>query len=261
MATHLGSGLVGGGRGGWSGLLDAGAGYGVPVRFGPRLTAPLWVRVLAMVGASLVLGLAAHATGSGMVPGPGALVVVVELVTVVVAGLVAGGRWAAGGVRRWGWAARVEDGSAVVALVVGQALVHWLATPGATAGVSPGQGHVHAGGPISPRTAAVHLTEHAGHGSGWGMLVGHAGAAVAVGLLLRWLEAGILGLAHLLACVAASVLVSRMVLALTGGWWVLPGDSAGLSADPMPTGDRRRRLQVLLQPVERRGPPHEGVFA
>ena len=96
-----------------------------------------------------------------------------------------------------------EDVAGVLALVVGQALVHWLLLPvGAPlAGAGPvmGAAHVHAG--ALPAQAV--MSHHAGAATGPGMLAVHAVAAVMVAVALRWVEAAMLGLVRVVRLVRA----------------------------------------------------------
>jgi hypothetical protein len=225
----------------------------------PRPTCALPVRVAAVSVASVLLGVLAHGSMVGVLPRPGSLFVIVVLVLVLVGGALAAGQRAGRWARRHGWPVPVEDAAGVLALVVGQALVHWLLLPvvAPLAGAGPvmGAGHVHAG--TFPAQAV--MSHHAGAATGPGMLAVHAVAAVMVAVALRWVEAAMLGLvrvvrlvrAPMAACLGvlrAAVLAPSAVLSLESG------DLSGFWG----CADVRPRLRVTLLPLERRGPPVVG---
>ena len=204
-------------------------------------------RVAALVAASLLLGSAAHVGSSGAFPRLGPMLVTAALVAMLVSASIGSGRRIArrvGGIR----GARVEDAAALAALVLGQALVHVSAAATPLSGVGTGQPHGHA----AMAHAGHGLTAAAGHEGTWGMLAGHAMAALVVGLLLRSLERGVLAL------VALSAAIARMART----WW---GPSAPCEVRPFADLPRllppraalawRPRPQVGLGPLARRGPP------
>jgi hypothetical protein len=216
---------------------------------------PVWVRLAALTVASELIGVAAHASNGGGLPQPGAWLVI----TMLVAGLVGGLLVAARSVRRrlghGGPAAHLEDLAAVAALVLGQWVVHWQVMPVSPAlGMAMPSAHLqHTGVPVG-----AGMAHHAGtaSGTGVGMLLGHAAAAVLVALLLRWLETAVLACVHVLATHrlpvrSAWLLLQRAatttVLSSTGSTGGRGLPDAGVGLVP--------RLCEFLHPVVRRGPP------
>lgn len=229
-------------------MLAGRADYCAPMLLSAGPAAPVAVRAVAISVASVLLGVVAHGSVSGVAPSAGSvLVIAVFLAQVVLAPLMVG--QAAGRVcSRRGWSVPVEDGAAVVALVLGQAVVHWLAAPMAAPLAVGSAAHGHAHGP----TPLGHVG-HGGSPGGQSMLLAHAAAAVAVALLLRRVEAGLLLLADLAPRLRAAVAGCHALLRPVAGAIVLAPrtcPAAGLCAV-----DVRPRLQVFLQPVDRRGPP------
>ncbi len=216
-------------------------------------TAPVVVRVGALSAASVLLGVVAHGWVAGALPAPGALLVISTLVVLVVGALLGAGRWMADRAAPRAGAAHVADGAGVLALVVGQALVHWLILPVAEAvPVSGGHGHLHPG---ATGTGAV-MAHHSAAGIGPQMLAGHALAALVVALLLRWVEAAILRLAGLLAQLGAPVRAVRTAIGLARGVPAIPRVDLAAGEDPRwARRDARPRMRVTLQPLGRRGPP------
>lgn len=224
-----------------------------------RPASPLLVRVAAVSGASILLGVLAHGSMAGVLPRPGSLFVISVLILMLVGGLLAGGRRAGAWAASHGWSVPFADAAGVLALVVGQALVHWLvipvgvALPGAGSGVPVG--HTHSGS----LPAEVVLSHHAA-APGPGMLAVHAVAAVMVAVALRWVEAAILSLGQVLR-LAGSPMASCLG-ALRSSVRVSAVVSTGEGLDdrfcPWWTADVRPRLRVTLLPLERRGPPPAG---
>jgi hypothetical protein len=232
--------------------------YAAPVLTDPRPACALLVRVAAVAVASVLLGVLAHGSMAGVLPRPGSLFVIVVLVLMLVGGLLAAGQGAGRWARRHGWSVPFEDAAGVLALVVGQALVHWLVLPVGVPGVGSSTvipaGHVHAG--ALPAEAVM---SHPAAATGPGMLVVHAVGAAMVAVALRWVEAAILGLVAVLrlvqapmaACLGALRARSQVSPAVPMGqprrwvcvWW---------------GADLRPRLRVTLLPLERRGPPAAG---
>jgi hypothetical protein len=201
----------------------------------------------------VVLGVVAHGSVAGVLPGHGSLFVIVVLVLMVVGALLAAGRSAGRRIGRRGWSFPLEDAAGAVALVVGQALVHWLILPAAPqAGVVAGvAGHSH--GRAGP--GAV-VPFHAGTATSLGMLAVHAVAGLLVALALRWVESAILGLIQVLHLVREPLTACLGLLGSTVR--VIPALStpeSGLRSWSWGVGDARPRLRVTLQPLERRGPP------
>lgn len=232
--------------------------YAAPMRPVSGSASLLLVRVAAVSVASVLLGVLAHGSIADVLPRPGALFVIVVLVLMLVGGVLAGGRGAGRWARRHGWSVPFEDVAAAVALVAGQALVHWsvlpVGVPLSNAMTVSALGHGHGGAvPVGA------VLSHHGSGTGAGMLAGHAVAAVLVAVVLQWVEVAILGLGQVLRIAQAStasclgVLGARITVA--PAW--LPAESGdrvrhGCSADVRP------RLRVTLLPLVRRGPPTLG---
>ena len=224
------------------------ADYCAPMLLLAGPAAPVAVRAVAISVASVLLGVVAHGSASGVVPSVGSvLVLAVFLAQVVLVPLMVG---QAGGrvCRRRGWSVPVEDLAAVVALVAGQAVVHWLSAPAAAPLALGSAAHGHAHGP-----APLGHVGHGGSPGGLGMLLGHAAAAVAVGLLLRRVEAGLLLLAGLAPRLRAAVAARHGLLRSGSGAVLLVAGTC--PAAGRCTVDVRPRLQVFLQPLDRRGPP------
>lgn len=231
--------------------------YAAPMLSDPRTASPLPVRVAAVSVSSVLLGVLAHGSMAGVLPRPGSLFVIVVLVVMLVGGLLAAGHGAGRWVQRRGWPLPVEDLAGAAALVVGQALVHWLVIPvGAPQAVAlPSGNHVHA---VAASAEAV-VSHHSGSATGPGMLAVHAVAGLMVAVALRWVEAAILGVVQVL----------RFVRAPTASW-LGALRAAILVPDALPTGglgdlswswgrvDVRPRLRVTLLPLQRRGPPGVG---
>ena len=216
--------------------------------------APLWVRLVVLTVASELMGVAAHASNGGGLPRPGPLLVITMLVSGLVAGVLFGSRSVRPALGRFGPAARVDDVAAVAALVLGQWVVHWQVMP-----VSPALGlvlpptHQHAGLPLGVGTA-----HHPGaaSGTGVGMLLGHAVAAVLVALTLRWMEAVALGCVQVLASHRLPVRSAWLLLqqaAATG----VPTSTSSTDRRGLPDAcdGLAPRLCEFLHPVVRRGPP------
>ena len=170
------------------GPVSRSAGYGVPMSVGlAPSAAPVWVRLAVLTGASELIGVAAHASNGGGLPQPGAWLVITMLVSGLVGGLLGVARLLRSTMSRGGPTAGVEDLAAVAALVLGQWVVHWQLMPvSPTLGLALPPAHHHAAVPVGAGMAAHHAG--ATSGTGVGMLLGHAAAAVLVALLLRWLE-------------------------------------------------------------------------
>lgn len=220
----------------------------------PLSASPLLVRVLAVAGASVVLGVVAHGSVADVLPGLGSLFVVLVLVLMMVGALLAVGRSAGRWVGRHGWSFPFEDVAGAVALVVGQALVHWLILPAAPQAVAVAGvvGHSHS----SAGPAGIAVPHHTGMATSLGMLTVHAVAGLLVALALRWVESAILGLVRALRLVREPMAACLGVLASSVR--VLPavptGEPGGRSWS-WGAVDSRPRLRVTLLPLERRGPP------
>lgn len=218
------------------------------------------VRGCVLVAASVLLGTAAHVGASGGVGvrlGP--VLVMAVLLAMAVSGVLGAGAWLAARVSRWGWSSPVEDVSAGVGLVTSQLLVHWLGQP-LPASLPPlASGHGAHHGPVDG-TMAVQSAVHAGHAGGWGMAVAHASAALAVGLLLRWLEASLFALAAVLVTVGRAVHLALASLATRAAPLPALVERSCRSAVPR-VPDRPAILAALQASVVRRGPPVGMAFA
>lgn len=208
----------------------------------------LRARVPALVAASLVLGTAAHVGASGAVLTLGPFLVTAALLVMLVTALVGMGRWAARGVRGAA-AAHVQDAAALVALVLGQALVH-LSVGAVAPGGGSTAGHVHHHG--SQLADGSLAGPGMLHGSSAGMLASHALAALVVGLLLRWLERGVLALFALSGSCARAA-CGRLFPPLAAG--IIPTPRRRRSVTPRADWDLRPHLCLGLGAVVRRGPP------
>jgi hypothetical protein len=226
-------------------------------------TAPPLVRVAAVSVASVLLGVLAHGSVADVLPRPGSLFVIVVLVSTLVAGMLAGGRAVGRWLERRGWRVPVEDAAGALALVAGQALVHWsvlplgvpLAGSGSVGFGGHGYGAHHGDGAHQVHGVVMHHTS----GSSAGMLAAHAAAALMVAAVLRWVEDAIVGLAHVLRLVHAST--SLCIGVLQTCFFLVPASASGKSGDranPWWGSDARPRMRVALLPLERRGPPSAG---
>jgi hypothetical protein len=206
-------------------------------------------RVLALAGASLLLGTLAHVSGSTLSrPDPGPAAVTAALLVMLVTLVLGSGRTVARRLRRRDWSSHVEDAAALTALVLGQALVHGaLGSPGAhrTAAAS-----VHHHASVS-ETALAPGQSLAGH-AGVGMAAAHAVAAIVAGLLLRSLERAVLALMALLAACARAACCA---LAIPVAPLICPASEAREPGMGFGMADVRPRLRAGFGPVVRRGPP------
>ena len=219
----------------------------------PADRAPIAVRGIVVVIASVLFGTAAHLAVSGQAGiRLGSVFVTAALVAVGVSASVAAGAWLAGrSVQRR--ASTLEDLFAGIGLVTSQLLVHWLSQSGPLELTGPANGH--AGHHPVIAAGAVH-GGHAGH-SGWGMAVAHAAAALLVGLLLRWLEACALGLATVVGS------ASRMLVLLVTAVRFVALGCIPPARRQSPGWDRCATpvLAVLATSVVRRGPPERTALA
>lgn len=219
------------------------------------------VRVAVLVGASVVIGTAAHVSAAQQhLPRLGPVLVSATLVALAVSGIAGAGAWLDGRVARHRRDAAVPDLSAGAALVAGQAIVHWSIHPAATVASRAGGHQSHHADPHGP-ASTLDLPVLGGHTGGIGMLLAHSIATLCVGLLLRWLERSVLGLAHVLATTGTAVHAALSAGALLTAPRLPATTPRGTWVGPQPTRGRPAALHVLRAAVVRRGPPGVGAPA
>lgn len=208
---------------------------------------PTLPRAGAIVSSAAVLGAAAHVAAAGELRAD-SLTVTVMLLVLVVTGILAVGARLARALPDGRPVQAAHDASAALALVTGQALVHWFGGSAQVVAAGPHTVGGHHAGTTATLAAGPAHGQHS-----WSMLAAHCLAALMVGLLLRGLEHSIVRLIQTVRSTATDLgaAIGVVVSALVA---------------PMPPRTARRlralsphrpltALAVLSATVARRGPP------